>query len=164
MNEDEYRRIADRYGPEIAQEVASRLVSIHANMTPALLAYADTLPDYLAGQAVRRREMAARRALVVRRKRAPRERQGSAGDPDGYVRGAAHPSARLTDDLVRSIRSRRAGGESPSAIAADVGVSRRTIHLILSGKRWAHVTDTAPSTIPIHSTGDHRDAPRNNHD
>jgi hypothetical protein len=139
MNEAELQRLPDRFGSDIALEVCKRLAT--ALEHPELRPFADTLPDYFASNALWRRQMETFRAPQGRRERPPRDRPTPSGDPSGYVRGAAHPSARLNDELVRAIRRRRAEGESPSAIASDLGVSRRTIHLILSGQRWAHVAD-----------------------
>jgi len=54
--------------------------------------------------------------------------------------GERHGSVKLTADKVCQIRELGAvGGLSQSAIAARFGVSRSTVQLILSGKRWKHL-------------------------
>lgn len=55
-----------------------------------------------------------------------------------YV-GAQNPHARLDEDKVRAIRSRRVSGETYVSIAADYSVDMTTVRLICLGKRWAHV-------------------------
>lgn len=141
--------LAAAYGPEIAEEVTPRVVSVLAEAGPALLTYADSFPDYFARSVIWRRGLAANKA---RWDRAPYEaaspevrhaRQQAAKAAGGTARGEANPSARLTDDLVRSIRKRRAAGESGTAIAADLGISTRSVSMIASRQRWAHVPDEA---------------------
>lgn len=56
-----------------------------------------------------------------------------------HVRGEQHPKARLTDDLVRRIRSGYVGGLSVNALARDIGVSWRTVRRVLDGTTWGHV-------------------------
>lgn len=59
------------------------------------------------------------------------KRRGSGGVP-----WPRHP-AKLDPDRVRAIRS--ATGETQRELAARYGVSRSTIQLVRSGKRWEHV-------------------------
>jgi hypothetical protein len=54
-------------------------------------------------------------------------------------RGEVHPKAKLTDELVRSIRRRAASGETGNAIAVELGLERNTIYALLRGKTWKHV-------------------------
>jgi len=53
------------------------------------------------------------------------------------VRGEAKHGAILKEADVREIRRRRAIGEQFKSIAADLGVSVRTIHAIAYRKSWA---------------------------
>lgn len=54
-------------------------------------------------------------------------------------KGAAHPSAKLTDATVLSILARLKAGEPKARIARSVGVSDRVILLISRGEAWAHI-------------------------
>lgn len=54
--------------------------------------------------------------------------------------GEEHAMAKLTEDQVRQIRADYKGGESQRSIGKRYGVTRSTIQLIVTGKRWAHVT------------------------
>jgi len=53
---------------------------------------------------------------------------------DGYI-----GTAKLSEDNVRSIRTRHSSGEKCASIAVDFKVSRRTISDAVRGKTWAHV-------------------------
>lgn len=93
-----------------------------------------------------RADASERRAAAARaRQVAPPEvryrRQQAARAAGGIARGEANPRARLTDDQVRAIRSRRAAGEISSELAAEFGITRRMVNLIASRQRWAHVAD-----------------------
>jgi hypothetical protein len=57
------------------------------------------------------------------------------------VLGERHFRAKLTAAGVLAIRARRAAGESDSAIAADIGISRPAVNRIGRGVSWAHVRD-----------------------
>lgn len=52
-------------------------------------------------------------------------------------RGSRHGMSKLTEDQVRAIR---VDGRTHQEIAADYGVSRRTIGDIKRGRSWAHIT------------------------
>jgi hypothetical protein len=56
-------------------------------------------------------------------------------------RGVEHPGARLTDDDVRAIRSRRPS-EPLAALAAEYGIGIAQVSRIASRLRWAHLGDT----------------------
>jgi len=53
--------------------------------------------------------------------------------------GERHGGAKLDEQDVIDIRSRVRAGEVQSALAAEFGVSRATVCLLVSGKNWAHV-------------------------
>jgi hypothetical protein len=54
-------------------------------------------------------------------------------------RGESNGGAVLTEDGVRDIRRRAQMGETHTAIAASIGMSRAAVSLIAEGKRWRHV-------------------------
>lgn len=47
--------------------------------------------------------------------------------------------AKLTEEKVKEIRRRRAGGESRVVLSREYGVTHAAIYLIDTGKNWAHV-------------------------
>lgn len=53
--------------------------------------------------------------------------------------GTNHYQARLTPEIVRSIRARAAAGEEARDIAIDLGVGRTTVRAVLEGRTWKHV-------------------------
>lgn len=57
-------------------------------------------------------------------------------DRGRHSRGASHPGAKLTDDLVREIR---ASGETGRALARRLGVSEGVISQVKSRQKWGHV-------------------------
>lgn len=56
------------------------------------------------------------------------------------ARGAAHPSAKLTEAHVTDILRHLGRGETKTSIARLFGVSDRTVLLIARGETWKHVT------------------------
>ena len=52
--------------------------------------------------------------------------------------GARHGRAKLSEEAVGEIRRQLAAGMSPSAIAAEHGVTKGCIYAIKSGRRWAN--------------------------
>lgn len=64
---------------------------------------------------------------------------GAAMHPEQIKRGEDAPSSKLTESDVIAIRSRRAGGETITSIAADFGVSHVNISSICNRKSWKHV-------------------------
>jgi hypothetical protein len=57
------------------------------------------------------------------------------------IMGSAIPVAKLTEDIVRECRARRAaGGVTWQALADEFGVSRRAMFFAVSGRTWKHVT------------------------
>ena len=73
----------------------------------------------------------------VARRRHPR------GQDHPVNRGQANAAAKLTDAAVFSIRAR--AHDAPQVLAAEHGVSRSTIQMILAGKTWKHLTNPAES-------------------
>ena len=53
--------------------------------------------------------------------------------------GADNGSAKLTEDQVREIRARCAGGETRRSVAADFGISHNSVSKIHHRRAWAHV-------------------------
>lgn len=143
-----YEAVAAEHGPEIAAEVAKRLARVIAESGPGMDEYLDGLPDYFTRSALWRRYMDAWTAAngygakgspaapEVRKRR--REASTHAG---GTSRGEANPRSRLCDDDIRTIRRRHAAGETSLALAAEFGLTKRNINLIVSRQRWAHVAD-----------------------
>jgi hypothetical protein len=56
------------------------------------------------------------------------------------ARGEQHGMAKVTPTVVRAIRTRRAAGESPYAIAADTGLTYGQVWRIVRRLSWGHVT------------------------
>jgi hypothetical protein len=72
-------------------------------------------------------------------------------------RGTSNGSAKLTEDLVRSIRAEyAAGGVTQSELAVKYGVS--SVQHIISGKHWSHVEDSLPREARVFETTVERDA------
>lgn len=59
----------------------------------------------------------------------------------GGSRGASHPRAKLSDDLVRQIRTGIAGGVTQRELAARIGVHEATIQAVHERRTWKHVPD-----------------------
>lgn len=77
---------------------------------------------------------------------------GPFGPPEDYVplcrpchtvedegRGENHPNARLTEDDVRAIRARAAGGETQRTIAASYGITQSTAWAVIRRTTWRHI-------------------------
>lgn len=58
---------------------------------------------------------------------------------DRTTRGSRNGVAKLTEHDVRRIFARRSEGATQKDIAAEFGVSRTNVSMILSGKSWPHV-------------------------
>lgn len=54
-------------------------------------------------------------------------------------KGAANGNAKLTAELVRSIRARHSSGETQKAIAESIGVTISAVNLVVLRKNWRHV-------------------------
>jgi len=53
--------------------------------------------------------------------------------------GERSPSAKLTEDQVRTIRQRLAAGETERALGDEYGVGHTSIHRIKTREHWSHV-------------------------
>jgi len=56
-----------------------------------------------------------------------------------HRRGAAHPAAKLTPEVIEEIRRRGAAGEYQRDIAAGFGVSQSTVWRVIHGTTWAGI-------------------------
>jgi hypothetical protein len=65
-------------------------------------------------------------------------RHQAAGNPC-YAKGSSKPTAKLTEEKVRSIRAQLRAGESRKRLAALNGVCVGTIHQLAAGRSWSHV-------------------------
>lgn len=72
-------------------------------------------------------------------RRARGSRNGAYSQPHRVRRGEGNGRARLTEDQVREIRRRHAGGESSRKLGRKFGVAMSTILRISSREIWAHV-------------------------
>ena len=59
---------------------------------------------------------------------------------DKMPRGSQHWNARLTEDVVREIRTRLADGQRQCEVMRAMSLPRRTVQEISSGRKWRHVT------------------------
>lgn len=94
-------------------------------------------------------------ADMIRKKRSLRgERNPAHLHPDRLKRGEDHPfrlnpalaargeragSAKLTEAIVRDIRSRHESGESQNSIARSLGIAHSTVGRVVRRQHWAHV-------------------------
>lgn len=53
--------------------------------------------------------------------------------------GTFNPQAKLTEEIVASVKLRLRAGDKQNKIALDLGVSKSLINLIALGKRWTHI-------------------------
>jgi hypothetical protein len=65
--------------------------------------------------------------------------------------GVDHHNAKLTPDMVRSIRATVDGGESRAAVARRLGLNRQTVVDVVSRRYWRHVAADGPSTVGGHA-------------
>lgn len=78
--------------------------------------------------------------MVNKGRQASGERTGACLYPERRALGERLPQARLTDDLVRSIRDRyRTGTVLQRQLAEEFGVNQSTISLVVRGSTWGHV-------------------------
>lgn len=69
-----------------------------------------------------------------------RNARGLKMPPQGVLRGERKARAKLTDEMVRSIRAIfAAGGTNKCELGRRFGVSTRAISLVIQRRRWAHV-------------------------
>ena len=59
--------------------------------------------------------------------------------PESRIRGEDRWNSKLTDDAVRDIRRRYAGGVKQKHLAREYGIDRTIISRIVTRKRWQHV-------------------------
>ena len=60
--------------------------------------------------------------------------------PESVARGERVGGSKLTEEQAKEIRKRyKAGGISQEQLAADYGVKRETVGLLIRGKNWAHI-------------------------
>ena len=69
----------------------------------------------------------------------PRENAEDKQRDGAQVRGSAVPTAKLSEDIVRHCRARRAAGVTWQSLADEFGVSRRAMFFAVSGRTWKHV-------------------------
>lgn len=79
--------------------------------------------------------------------------RGQAGDrhwakvkPERYQRGEARCQARLTEADVRTIRADYAGGTRLRDLARRYRYSEGSMHAVVNGTKWAHVSSPASRT------------------
>lgn len=61
-----------------------------------------------------------------------------------FPTGTRHPKAKVTPELVRELRrDYAAGGVGVATLGERVGLHASTVHDIVTGKTWRHVTETA---------------------
>lgn len=59
---------------------------------------------------------------------------------DPVSHGQQHPSAKLTDSVVITIRRRAAAGETQRALAREFGVSQPAVGQLVNRRTWKHLT------------------------
>lgn len=66
-------------------------------------------------------------------------------DPtDGtHAQGERMGNAKLTNEMVRVIRTRAANGDSKRGMAREYEVSEKLVRLVVKGDVWAHVKETS---------------------
>ena len=62
---------------------------------------------------------------------------GAYTKPHMVRRGVAHGMSKLTPEMGIEIVARRAAGEGPAKIGADLGLSRLTVWRVCAGRNWA---------------------------
>lgn len=75
----------------------------------------------------------------AKKRSATGDRHGSRTKPWATTRGERNTHARINEEIVRSIRQRRASGETFTSIARDVGMDKSSVSRIANGLRWSHV-------------------------
>ena len=69
----------------------------------------------------------------------PADNAADRNERNRTARGSRSGTHKLTEDQVREVRRRVAGGDLHRNVAADHGVSRSTVTRIANGGGWAHV-------------------------
>lgn len=101
----------------------------------------DNPPCVRPGHLVRGDVLANMTDQIERGRNAAGDRHGARLKPETVLRGARNGSARLTDDDVRAIRSRYAGGETQVVLAEAFSVSQPLISQIVRRKVWTHLKE-----------------------
>ena len=76
---------------------------------------------------------------ISKERHAAGPRHGSRTKPESIRRGEQGPKAKLTGGGVLEIRRRAGDGDTHAAIAADFGVDRSTVSMIVRRERWSHL-------------------------
>jgi hypothetical protein len=82
---------------------------------------------------------------VAKNRQATGARHSSRTHPERLARGERVGTAKLTDDLVRYVLRRYRRGSSADgqvALARELGVSQRTVSLVVRRETWKHVKDS----------------------
>lgn len=76
---------------------------------------------------------------VRRGRAATADRNGKRTCPEKVQRGADHWKARLSEESVRAIRTRRAAGETLAMLGHEFGISKTHVSRLARGVGWKHV-------------------------
>lgn len=107
-----------------------------AHRVACMLVHGDPPTGYDAAHSCRSRECVNPRHLRwATRKENMGDKRRDGTDPTGE----RHGCSKLTEQDVIDIRARVRAGEMQSTLAAEFGVSRAAVCLLVSGKNWAHV-------------------------
>jgi hypothetical protein len=68
------------------------------------------------------------------------KRHGMSIDPSRAQRGSARYNAKMSEETVRQVRSAYKNGISCAVLAAQHGMTVRSMFKVLSGQHWKHVT------------------------
>ena len=81
-----------------------------------------------------------KRDMVSKDRQPSGDRSGARLHPERVARGEFSGTSRLTENQVREIRRRLAGGEMKKVLAAEFNVWQPCISKIRLRQRWGHVT------------------------
>lgn len=77
--------------------------------------------------------------MIAKKRNSRGDRHWSKLRPELTLRGAKNPCAKLTAPQVLEIRERAVSGQHPAKIAADYGVTRQCVLLIVNRTNWKHL-------------------------
>ena len=83
------------------------------------------------------------RDMAERKRAAAGERNGTRKYPERVSKGERHAAAKLTDELVRRIRTQRKAGALLRELEAEHGICQSVLSEICNRKAWKHVADSA---------------------